>query len=248
MPTLTRPKKITFGEVRVSGVRDLLVYCADYRCSHSTTVGGDRWPDDADRRLSLALGLYPAGLRNVRSQRLRTARRLNMHRRNPAAHPSQARAAVEFSFSRPAVRWMMARTPPRRREIRSPGHSTSAASYLDLAQVSMGTSIPLRGSSTSFSIQIWDKAAIHYNDGGTVRGRMACLGASRTAHISAQTQRPRSGHTDRGHFSFACRKPKFFLTAGREQVANISALNCRVVYDQDAQFTFRPGLPPLGPF
>jgi hypothetical protein len=46
MPTTTRPMKITFGEMRASGIRDLLIYCSDYRCSHSTTVSGDRWPDD----------------------------------------------------------------------------------------------------------------------------------------------------------------------------------------------------------
>jgi len=38
--------KITFGEMRASGIRDLLIYCSDYKCSHSTTVSGDRWPDD----------------------------------------------------------------------------------------------------------------------------------------------------------------------------------------------------------
>jgi hypothetical protein len=31
---------------RESGVRVLLVYCADYRCSHSIAIGGDHWPDD----------------------------------------------------------------------------------------------------------------------------------------------------------------------------------------------------------
>jgi hypothetical protein len=46
MPTLTRPQKITFAEMRASGVRSLLIYSSDYRCSHSTTINGDRWPDD----------------------------------------------------------------------------------------------------------------------------------------------------------------------------------------------------------
>jgi len=32
MPELTRPKKITLGEMRAAAVRGLLVYCADYRC------------------------------------------------------------------------------------------------------------------------------------------------------------------------------------------------------------------------
>jgi hypothetical protein len=40
-----RPK-ITFGEMRASGVRDLLIYCSDFRCSHWTAISADRWPDD----------------------------------------------------------------------------------------------------------------------------------------------------------------------------------------------------------
>jgi hypothetical protein len=46
MSALTRPMKITFGEMLASGIRDLLIYCSDYKCSHSTTISGDRWPDD----------------------------------------------------------------------------------------------------------------------------------------------------------------------------------------------------------
>jgi hypothetical protein len=41
-----RPTKITFAEMSEMGVRGILVYCADYRCSHSITVSGDAWPDD----------------------------------------------------------------------------------------------------------------------------------------------------------------------------------------------------------
>src|SRR5438552_15555356 len=40
----TRQQKITFGEMRSSGVRGLLIYCWDYHCSHSTAISGDRWP------------------------------------------------------------------------------------------------------------------------------------------------------------------------------------------------------------
>jgi len=47
MPPLSRPQKITFAEMRSAGIRGLLVYCADYRCSHSLAINGDRWPDDA---------------------------------------------------------------------------------------------------------------------------------------------------------------------------------------------------------
>ena len=52
MPVLTRRRsaerrqyKITLGEMRVSGVRGLLIYCSDYKCSHSTVISGDKWPD-----------------------------------------------------------------------------------------------------------------------------------------------------------------------------------------------------------
>jgi hypothetical protein len=45
MAALTRPQKITFGEMRSSGVRGILIYCADYTCSHSIAISGDRWPD-----------------------------------------------------------------------------------------------------------------------------------------------------------------------------------------------------------
>jgi hypothetical protein len=42
----TRPQKITFGEMRDAGVRGVLVYCADYKCSRSITISADQWPDD----------------------------------------------------------------------------------------------------------------------------------------------------------------------------------------------------------
>ena len=41
-----RPQKITFGEMREMGVRGVLVYCADYHCSHSMAMNADHWPDD----------------------------------------------------------------------------------------------------------------------------------------------------------------------------------------------------------
>jgi hypothetical protein len=33
----TTPQKITFGEMRASGVRDVLIYCRDDSCSHRTS-------------------------------------------------------------------------------------------------------------------------------------------------------------------------------------------------------------------
>jgi hypothetical protein len=41
---MPRPQKITFGEMRSSGVRGLLIYCSDYRCSHSIAISADPWP------------------------------------------------------------------------------------------------------------------------------------------------------------------------------------------------------------
>jgi hypothetical protein len=42
----SRPQKITLAEMRSSGVRGLLIYCQDYRCSHSIMISADPWPDD----------------------------------------------------------------------------------------------------------------------------------------------------------------------------------------------------------
>jgi len=39
-----RPQKISFGEMRDMGVRGVLVYRADYHCSHSEAMNADRWP------------------------------------------------------------------------------------------------------------------------------------------------------------------------------------------------------------
>jgi hypothetical protein len=46
MSAIDRPQKITFAEMRHAGVRGPLIDCADYRCSHSTVLSGDSWPDD----------------------------------------------------------------------------------------------------------------------------------------------------------------------------------------------------------
>jgi hypothetical protein len=42
---MDRPQKITFGEMRSSGVHCILIYCSDYKCSHSIAIGADQWPD-----------------------------------------------------------------------------------------------------------------------------------------------------------------------------------------------------------
>ena len=40
------PQKITFGEMRASGVRNILIYCRDHRCSHHVETSADGWADD----------------------------------------------------------------------------------------------------------------------------------------------------------------------------------------------------------
>jgi hypothetical protein len=37
------PQKITFGELRASGVRDVLIYCRDHRCSHHVETSAVGW-------------------------------------------------------------------------------------------------------------------------------------------------------------------------------------------------------------
>ncbi|MCG2633024.1 hypothetical protein L6654_41420 [Bradyrhizobium sp. WYCCWR 13023] len=43
-----RQLKITLGDLRSTGVRDLIVFCQDYRCSHIIKLPAayvDQWPD-----------------------------------------------------------------------------------------------------------------------------------------------------------------------------------------------------------
>ena len=46
MAAAARPQKITFREMRESGVAAVLIYCSDFRCSHSVEMLADRRPDD----------------------------------------------------------------------------------------------------------------------------------------------------------------------------------------------------------
>ena len=39
-------EKITFAEMRTAGVRGVLIYCFDRRCSRWKWFSADRWPDD----------------------------------------------------------------------------------------------------------------------------------------------------------------------------------------------------------
>ncbi|MCA6111582.1 hypothetical protein [Bradyrhizobium cenepequi] len=45
---MTKSQKITFDEMRESGLRGVLIYCRDYKCSHHVAMPDDRdrWRDD----------------------------------------------------------------------------------------------------------------------------------------------------------------------------------------------------------
>jgi hypothetical protein len=43
---MQRQQKITLGEMRSNGgPRLLIVYCADFKCSHSVIISSELWPD-----------------------------------------------------------------------------------------------------------------------------------------------------------------------------------------------------------
>jgi len=41
----TSQQRITFAEMRASGVHDVLIYCRDHHCSHHVEISADRWAD-----------------------------------------------------------------------------------------------------------------------------------------------------------------------------------------------------------
>jgi hypothetical protein len=45
MTMTASPPKITFGQMRESGIRVVLIYCRDHRCSHHVEASADRWGD-----------------------------------------------------------------------------------------------------------------------------------------------------------------------------------------------------------
>lgn len=44
-PVVVREQKITFGEMRQSGARGVMVFCGDDHRSHSVAMPANRWPD-----------------------------------------------------------------------------------------------------------------------------------------------------------------------------------------------------------
>jgi hypothetical protein len=45
----SRTQKIMLAEMRAAGVRGLLIYCSDYKCSNWTATSGDKWQDKVRR-------------------------------------------------------------------------------------------------------------------------------------------------------------------------------------------------------
>ena len=43
---MPREQKITIGEMRESALPGLIVYCGDYKCSHSVVIEANRWAND----------------------------------------------------------------------------------------------------------------------------------------------------------------------------------------------------------
>src|SRR3954465_14011050 len=55
--------------MREMGIRGLLVYCSDYRCSHSGKISADRWSDDV--RLSDLEPLFSCQACGIKGAELR---------------------------------------------------------------------------------------------------------------------------------------------------------------------------------
>jgi hypothetical protein len=67
---MARQQKITLGEMRSSGARGLLIYCADYKCPYWIRISADQWvrrmcgwSDLADRFTCTVCGARGADVR-----------------------------------------------------------------------------------------------------------------------------------------------------------------------------------------
>jgi hypothetical protein len=121
---MKRSDKITLGEMRASGVRGLLVYCSDFRCSRSTTISADRWPDPV--RLSDLERLFVCKACGIRGADVRP--NFDWEKKNPPArdlHTGGEAISGQFSemplsrsifrakaFVCPSVRLRMTFRPP----------------------------------------------------------------------------------------------------------------------------------------
>ena len=88
--------KITFGEMRASGVRDVLIYCRDHRCSHHVEANADGWVDDV-RLSDIEPNFTRTALRQERA--LRCGPHLGQPRWGRASkrkRPATGRAVIKF--------------------------------------------------------------------------------------------------------------------------------------------------------
>jgi len=98
---MDRQQEITFAEMRDMGVLGLLVYCADYRCSHSIAISGDGWPDDVrlsdieGRFVCQACGKRGADVRPDFNWNRQPIRQMG-YLRGPAKRPTTEAALSQF--------------------------------------------------------------------------------------------------------------------------------------------------------
>ena len=95
MPQATR-QKITLEEMRESGVRGLLIYCSDYRCSHWTAISIDRWDKGgAGSKLSADPFRTPRHLFPYISETLPTAAEVTSMAPSPSGTPNRISIGVQ---------------------------------------------------------------------------------------------------------------------------------------------------------
>jgi hypothetical protein len=78
---MKRPEKITLDEMRAMGIRGLLIYCSDYKCSHNVAISADQWPDDV--RLSDLEPLFVCQACGLKGAEVRTNFNWEREQRKP---------------------------------------------------------------------------------------------------------------------------------------------------------------------
>ena len=62
---MERPQKITLGQVSAMGIRGLLVYCSDSKCSHNVEISADQWPDHVQFHLEPLFTCQACGIKGA---------------------------------------------------------------------------------------------------------------------------------------------------------------------------------------
>ena len=87
-----RAGKISLGEMCEMGVRGLLVYCPDYRCSHSIAISADRWSDQV--RLSDLEELFVCQACGIKGADLRPDYNWRKTRKSPVQNGGDDRTGL----------------------------------------------------------------------------------------------------------------------------------------------------------